>query len=83
MEIASRPLAPSTTDSAPPTGVGTGSQPWAPSSIHGAGVAAVLVAVSPAHHHVRFDRLAGLLQIGAGFVHVEANRMDLVAFGLG
>src|SRR5687768_8162778 len=37
----------------------------------------------PAHHHVGFDDFAGVVEVGAGFVHVEADRMDLVAGGAG
>ena len=36
----------------------------------------------PAHDHVRFDRLAGVFQVGAGVLHVEANGVELVARAL-
>src|SRR4051812_34742366 len=36
---------------------------------------------SPPHNHIRLDRLPRLLQVGARFVHVEPNRVDLVALG--
>ena len=39
--------------------------------------------VLPAHYHVRFDDLARPLQVGAGFVHVQPNRVNLVSGGLG
>ena len=37
---------------------------------------------SPPHDHVRLDHFAGNLQVGAGFVHVEADGVDFVAVGL-
>ena len=37
----------------------------------------------PAHDHVRLDGLGGMFQVGARVVHIEANRVELVAFGLG
>src|SRR5581483_2425568 len=36
----------------------------------------------PAHHHVRFDHLAGTFQVFAGLVHVDADGVNFVAASL-
>ena len=38
---------------------------------------------SPTHDHVRFDRLARPFQVRARMLHVQTDRVDLVALGLG
>ena len=37
----------------------------------------------PAHDHVGFNDFPGSFQVRAGFVHVEPNRVNFVAGGLG
>ena len=37
----------------------------------------------PAHDHVRLDGLAGMIEVGAGVMHIKTNRVEFVAFGLG